>query len=60
MGRLNASLFLLGLQRLNIISFCNRGLPLLRRLTGLWQANDVRRPTFASDVLRRLPVTSIE
>ena len=34
--------------------------PLLRRLAGLWQANDVRRPTLASDVLRRFAITSIK
>ena len=30
--------------------------PLPRCLAGLWQANDVRRPILAGDVLRRLPV----
>ena len=34
--------------------------PLLSSFARLWQAHDVGRPTFTSDVLRRLAVTSIE
>ena len=41
----------------SIAKTCN---PLLRCLARLWQANDVRRPTLTSDVLRWLTVTSIE
>jgi len=36
---------------------CN---PLFHRLTGLWYASHVHRPTLTSDVLQRLAITSIE
>jgi hypothetical protein len=38
----------------------NGRLPLLRCFGGLWQANDVTRPTLASNVLRWPPIASIE